>query len=529
MTNNFKLFLSILFISTIFLTTTQAATITWLGANASWNNPAQWDTGTIPVMGDDVVIPSGTVRVNSGYNATATSVEVQSAARLLIYDGGKLEISGAVDNDGLHNTGRVYLYGDLFINGITQTNIAFSAKAIKNENRIYTYPSSQINIKYIDDDAFYNTPTGYFYGRGGIWIYSVSKRGIYNGDRFYTSGTIDIEETGASNSFAIVNSDDFRNLSGGVITIDADIYGGFSNAVSPAWTRNYGEIFIEHPSIGVVNEGTFRNFSGGTVTVENSGVGYDNRSGGLFSNYGYMSTFYCVDGMYNWATLENYSGMYFYLSSGNNGSLRNFSGGLIDNYGSIYANGSGSRDIQNQGQINNHHGGIVSVNRLIDINPTGVLVNDGFLVSYYEGDVGNHIIAVGGTLDNNGVIDDNYGTFPTALNNQKVIVSPVTDPMHNGVPFPNVLDITSTAGLTFGNWKISQTGAVAGTYDEVTNEFTPNAAAIGITTIYIEIEDDVSGFNRNFTLEIDGGVLPFSGNKPNNAMISPGNLPRYPG
>ena len=103
-------------------TTINATTITWLGGNASWDDKSQWDTGVVPTSGDDVIIPSGYCKIYSGDIEGARSVEVQSAARLYLYNGGSLEISGAVDDDGLHNMGRVYIYGILAINDITQTS-----------------------------------------------------------------------------------------------------------------------------------------------------------------------------------------------------------------------------------------------------------------------------------------------------------------------------------------------------------------------------------------------------------------------
>jgi len=171
-------------------------------------------------------------------------------------------------------------------------------------------------------------------------------------------------------------------------------------------------------------------------------------------------------------------------------------------------------NINNEGMIENHHGGNIILNQVLDLRSTGTLLNNGFITSYLDDD--DHI--VDGTFENNGVIDDNHNTFPNTVDNQKLIITPLTEPMYEGVPYSDVLEVVSLNGLTIGDWKVSQNGAVAGTYNEATNEFTPNSNAIGVSTIYISIHDDVSGVGRNFTLEVDGGVLPFTGNN-NSAFI----------
>lgn len=43
-----------------------ATTITWLGGNAAWDDASQWDTGTVPSYGDDVIIPNGYAKIYNG-------------------------------------------------------------------------------------------------------------------------------------------------------------------------------------------------------------------------------------------------------------------------------------------------------------------------------------------------------------------------------------------------------------------------------------------------------------------------------
>ena len=48
----------------VFSPTTAAKTVTWLGGEGNWNDPTQWDGGTVPGRGNDVVIAAGTCRVD---------------------------------------------------------------------------------------------------------------------------------------------------------------------------------------------------------------------------------------------------------------------------------------------------------------------------------------------------------------------------------------------------------------------------------------------------------------------------------
>jgi len=490
------------------LISVEGATITWLGGNGAWENSSNWDSGTVPSYGDDVIIPSGYCYIYNGDQEGATSVEVQSSARLFIYDGGHLEIQGAIDNDGLHNMGRVYIYGSLAINDISRSSTSVNANAILNEKYIFTYSNSIINIKYIEDDAIHNTITNsYFRVRGALYIYAVEERAIFNQDRFYNSGIIDISESGESTSYLIVTSDQFRNYSGGVINLDSDIYGGISNS-SSSTLINYGDINIGNVSIGINNNGYLTNYSGALIdSYDNASNSYHNRLGGTIINHGTMRSTDSGSGIYNYGDFENHKSFWVFYSQ-NWAGIRNFPTGSIDNYHDIYLLADSDKDIENQGDITNRNGGIIEMNKSIDMSTGSSISNYGFLVSY-----GNVSHNINGSFGNKGVIDDNQGLLQGLFPNDRLIVAPISSPMQVGVPYPNVLDVASLDGLDVGDWKVSQTGAIAGTYNGNTNVFTPNANAAGISTIYISILDLVSGFSRIFTLEIDSPILPFAGEK----------------
>lgn len=495
--------LLIFFLFCFTISSTNAATVTWLGANSSWDDPSQWDTGYVPNAGDDVVIPSGRCKIYSGDFGYVRSVDVQSSGRLYVYEGGHLEISGAVDDHGLHNMGRVYIYGELAINDITQTNTANSANAIRNDYRIYTYSNCVINIKYIDDVAIENTSTNsYFRVRGNMWIYGTKSAAIYNFDRFYNYGQIDIVDCGVSSGYLILNTDNFRNYSSGVINLSSDIYGGIST-VSTATLRNYGAINIEEVKVAINNEGLFMNYAGGKIYADDSDISYYNREVGTIYNYGKMSSTDSDHGLFNYGSLHNHDSFTVFYSHGN-GSIRNFPTGTINNHDYIYLLSNQWIDLYNEGIITNQNSGHLAINKSITLTTGSNITNNGFFISY--GDVFH---SLNGDFENNGVIDDDFGALVGLIDNNKVVVAPVTGTMQVGVPFPNILDAASLNDLDIDTWKISMNGASAGTYNETTNEFTPNASAVGVSTLYISIYNLISGKGRNFTLELDSPIVSF--------------------
>ena len=315
-----------------------------------------------------------------------------------------------------------------------------------------------------------------------MWIYSVNNIAILNQDRFYNYGTIDIENSGESSGFLIVNSDQFRNYSSGIINLNSDIYGGISNASTSSNFKNYGNIDINEVSIGINNEGSLINYDGAFIDAQNnSSASYSNQVGGTITNHGYLFSLHSDAGIYNYGTLTNNKSFTVFYSDAY-GSLRNFSTGVINNYDQIYLHGTSLIDLENDGSITNHYGGYFAINKTIDQSLGADFTNYGFFVSF--GSNGHNI---SGVFENNGVIDDDYGQLQGMISNNRVLVAPVAGPMQVGVPYPNVLDIASLTDVNIGDWKISMNGTKAGTYDEVTNEFTPNASAVGLTTIYIYI------------------------------------------
>jgi len=378
----------------------------------------------------------------------------------------------------------------LAVHSITQTNSAINAKAINNEGRILTYSNSQINIKNIDDGGITNAgANAYFRVKGDLTIKTVSGTPIANLELF-------------------VNSNEFINYENGEINMDSDIYAGFSNSSTEPIFHNYGYLKSENVTIGLINQGEVNNYSTGIMEFENNtGTGIENRIDATITNDGMLEANFSESGLMNLGTIINNENILIF-DADINSSIVNLETGIIENYYSIYLGSHGYRDIYNEGSIINHSGSYFSINQIIDLTTTGSITNYGFFMAY-----GSNSHSINGDFINEGVIDDDFGHLVNKITNNSLVVSRATDPMQVNVPYSNVLDVSSLANVSIGDWKTTQTGNSAGTYDELTNEFTPNGLATGVDKLYISITDLISGDTRNFSLEIDSPILPFLGKK----------------
>ena len=84
-TSTMKLLKHLFFYSIFLLTTlrTDAAVATWIGGTGAWEDDNNWDIGTVPKMGDGVIINNGTVYIQS-----------YAEANYIDLDGGDLIVEG---------------------------------------------------------------------------------------------------------------------------------------------------------------------------------------------------------------------------------------------------------------------------------------------------------------------------------------------------------------------------------------------------------------------------------------------------
>jgi len=425
------------------------ATTTWIGGQSVWNDASNWDTGTIPSLTDDVLIPAGSYpRIYSGV-ATAASLVIESNARLMIYNNTTL--------DGIENNGYAYVLS-----------------------------SGVLYMKYIDGTGINNMTSGYFNNRGHIEINDMQGSTIKNRDRFYNYGEIYTTNSGPminwdyfyNSSSAIIDS---QNCSGTALTSTSTF--GLSNF------RNYGSININNAGvIGISFDGNFTNYSTGEILVSNVGNSsfYFNDQANV-KNYGHMKSDspHWAGGFMAGGVLENHDLLELYYSN-NSAGLTMIYDAHFYNYGEAYLKSNTNLDFSmgssgTEAFVTNASGAKLEFSRGIVTYNNSLFANDGFLFSF-----GTNYMSTD-NIENNGVLHDPNSTISTAIDNQQVVVRPFTGTLTVGTPYANALDLGALDNVTINGWHIgsSSNSPVAGTYDDANNTFTPNNNAVGRNFLFV--------------------------------------------
>jgi len=489
-----------LFFLFCFPQTNYAVPVEWLGGVGNWMDPTKWDTGTVPTNADEVTIDSGTARIWAGQMAEAENLIVLGGGVLKVFGGGTLTISNCVEKDGIHNQGRVYIWGNLYVSDIVNTTI-FAYHGIHNEDYFFVGVNGVLDITNVDHGyGIYNSATGYYMNRGTITMVNLPLTNIYNKDRFRNTGTILLSSV---NTSGIINKDNFINYGAGLIDITEGTIGIY-NTVSPAIFKNYGEIRIEDALYGIQNKSQFTNFPIGEAITTDCGFGFKNFAGANFTNKGSFRTFDCTTGMTNAAHFDNQGtvGLYEPMLHGieNEPSSTFENSNQIVMYGSTYA-------LRNRGDFTNTADGLIFCYAKIYNVLSSTITNDGFWVSDYDG---THYTDFTSSFVNNTVIEDLQNSFSSSnYTNLQVMIQRIAGPMQNGVIFTDPIEVVSTSNISINDWKDNFYGAtnIVGTYDATLNEFLPNTFAVGQSEIFINIDIIASGQNRHSKLMMDNPVI----------------------
>lgn len=506
MTNNLSKTI-LTFIFSITIISLQAANITWIGASSFWDDPTNWDTGTVPSAADHVIIPSGWVRVPANYTALATSIHLHPGTNLQIYPDATINVDGAINKAGIENEGRIFVQGIMNITNVSSPN-GSAGKAIYNTNGLFVYSTGLLNIENIEDYCIDTRAPGYVSNSGDINISNVQSHGVYNTGTFRNYSVLDMSlHPSNPRSYGVYNRGAFNNYANGEIYTFRG-YIGFYNHYN-ATLDNHGRIECEQAAnSGFRNLATVTNNEDSSISCNLAGA-YGFSNSGTFDNYGQTNIDYTGNtALRNSGTINNYRTILIFNST--TMGYYGLTGSTFNNYKSFIVDVSATSPLYGvylRGSLTNHQDGVLSIDeRILALGP---LDNYGYISLLYTGN--NNLISGNGAINNYSVIDDNTNCLPAGTNNQKLIIKPVTGPMQVGVPFSNVLEVASLAGINLNNWKIGPSNNTsAGTYDPLTNSFTPNANAVGLSTIYISINNG-GNLSRNHTLELDSPILPFTG------------------
>ncbi len=252
--------------------------------DGAWDDPSVWNTGTVPVNGDNITI-SHNITVNNTYNYSSSSITIAWQGGLTIQDNATLYVSSFSSNNG-GNDGN-YIYGVLYVyNDVNQGN---------------------------------------------------GKTYIKEGGKFYTAGEYKLSGGSGSNLFVdgILEIGSLENTSDAKIIISQTgkiiIHGDYTNDGGAEITINGGYMEIE---------GSYVNNGDGTIVINDGGTLYIHNNltntGGshITVNDGNVT----IDG-----NVSNEGGSDFSIADGSyvevNGGFSNTGGGVVTIDGSLDVDG----------------------------------------------------------------------------------------------------------------------------------------------------------------------------------------------
>ena len=381
---------------------------TWVGiSNGIWHSAVNWSPMGIPAEGD-------TVRILGGQNVNITSASdtifyllIDGGSRLIIRDGGILNVKGQhatntfLDygiylkdgniNNGFEihitgdNAGGIYLgpdgvldgSGEIWINNLKD----FSRPGIYNQGQcVYDGPVYMTDLNYIGvwnfgefivmDDGLIEVSHGTSRGvqnadslvnHGAIRLSHLGSEALYNTGQFVNSGAINIDSVGSA---AVLSIDTFLNEVNALIEIDSASFNGFTlsgffmNDGSIIATRMFEGIYSQ--TGGFVNTGNIEltnckadgleileSFGSNTGSIQINGCSrglYVYGQVDSFSNEGNFSINDAFIGVLNYSTLENSIGSTLSIENCTLSGFRHY--GTAENEGSISINLMGSAGLE---------------------------------------------------------------------------------------------------------------------------------------------------------------------------------------
>jgi len=391
------------------------------------------------------------------------------------------------DGVAIDNNGTCLILGDCQIQNVTYTGIGYPS-AIENSNLLKVGINGSLTIQDVEFTAINNYAI--MNNNGSINLQEFQAHGISNNDIFNNKGSIIIDSSYPGADVGINSSGTFTNNEEGTISISNMPLYGFNVFSLNGILYNYGQIDI---------------FSAGIINIEDPlNFGIDNNN--IFENNGRTQVYYSDGyGVYNEGHLNNIGTLIIIGSSV--AALTNSVDGIALNSGSLTISDS-SEGVNNSGLFTNQEEGFCSFSSTFNNHyhafNLGVWVN--FVDLAYPNNPGSLFV-------NYGIMEDRYDVFPSSFLNQQIIIRRLSDPLQAGVPFANPIEIFSNTNFDIAtDWELSILGGFAGSYDESSNTFIPDAAAVGATQLIIPIEMVSTGFIRNYTLKLDSPIAAFKTN-----------------
>lgn len=461
----------------------QAVTYTWNGGTGDYDDP-NWSVGggavcCAPPSNADIVISSGEVTLNVSRSSGAIKIEGTGTLRLLLGADllatigigatatNALEIDGPdasiiVEQDatlrlrnGSNSLGRgLYLHsGSSFTNrGTTDVNILDTGiAAVYIADATSTFTNNATGFFLVDKSDTYGIQSyGTFLNAGEIEINDIGSAGIELYGPGTNSGTIEVEKTGG---YGFLTTDDFTNTNSG------KIYIGSRNTV-----------------IGAIGGPAFTSQIGGTVVNQ-----------GLLQ----VDNFDDITGNGLFISITDFT---------NEGNIN------ITHSSTRY----GVRIVT--GTINNVACANIRSNSPFFVGNTSFLINDGnIFLDTPESSVIFSTAGINGEITNTGQIEDFQGSFDLSSSffiNNGFVLAPISGMYAYGQAVPNFLQGTTSISVN-PNVSINANGTpTVGTYDRVTNEFTPTSTdAICKDIFYLRL-DGSDGCPVTMKIKLENPITP---------------------
>ncbi len=466
---------------------------TWVGGtDATWENGANWDSGTVPTAASTAALTSATP-ANSATLASTTTINklFLTGDKLTVTALGNLTITGSTTVGGnaklinagtISVTGQISTYGTFDNSGrivslVTQRSGTFSNTG--NIDSLWKYDGTATNSGTIGSLDIRD-----YFGGSGIFTNNVG--GTVTGQAYISNGNV--SNAGRFGS-AQLNNGTLGNT--GTITGNTILFGGTltnsgtmgavaNRAFSTATVNNTGTV------ASLTNEdGTFNNNAGGIVT----GQAYVSR-GGVINNAGTIGSAEIRGGTFNNTSIVSGDTV---LSAGtltNSGTM-----GGISNGGTATVNNTGTvASLTNSGgAFNNNAGGVVTGASSMAAGTVTNAGTFGSTVTLSGGTFANSG-TVGAVTNNGGAVSQTAGRISGGIANTSGTVNftggTVSGDLSNGAAGT----FTTASGVTFSSASVSNLGTISGaglaltTAATVANGSAGNAtASITGTTVGINL------------------------------------------
>ena len=398
-----------------------AATITFTGGGdgISWEDPANWDTGTVPTFVDDVILNGTDVVQLNQAGLAINSLEMYNQSQLTIMGTGSLSLNLNTDN-GSHV--KLYNRANLIING-SLTSLNSPDRGFETFNQSIITNNGLVIVSGTDSDCIEANDNSTAVNNGQWFMSDINSNGtdLDDSSQFINNGSMNLNDIN-SDGLEMDGTADFYNY--GNIDINDTTSDGICMDGTGTRFYNYGTINISDASSQnavEVERGYFYNEAGAILNLFNlTNDGVTLQTNGRMDNNGIIN----IDVLVN--------------SSDDNG-VEVESDARLRNYNIININQSNSMASAiemdgSNGRLLNEDCGVINITSAneIEVAASNLLRNRGVLATVFGGTNTND-----GTINNQNVITAPNG-FTAAPN---PVVGPGSINMAGAVPAQSACNI----------------------------------------------------------------------------------------